>query len=186
MKKSLAALFLLLAFVSAAGAQSSCESLAKLTLPQTKILTAEVVPAVAFKMPGELPPWVPGGAALFKALPAFCRVTVQAAPSADSDIRIEVWLPAENWNGKFQAEGNGGFAGYIDYVGLAAAIFGGYAGGSTDTGHSAEGTDASWALGHPEKVTDFGYRAIHLMTVVAKEVIRARFGQEPQYSYFLG
>src|SRR5215470_17328312 len=186
MKKLFVPFLLLCAFASAAHSQSSCESLAKLSLPQTKILGAEVVSAGAFKLPVELPPWMAGAAGIFKALPAFCRVTAQATPSPDSDIRIEVWLPAENWNGKFRGIGNGGFAGSIEYLSLAAAILGGYAGGNTNTGHFADGTNAAWALGHPEKVTDYGYRAIHLMTAIAKEVVRARFGNGPQFSYFLG
>ena len=190
MKMFLSAVLFLILFASSAQAQadppSTCESLAKLSLPQAKILGAETIPAGAFKWPGELPPWMASAAAMFKFLPAFCRVTAQAAPSADSDIRIEVWLPAEKWNGKFQGHGNGGFAGYIDYLHLATSILSSYASASTDTGHSLQGTDPTWALGHPEKLTDFGHRAIHVMTAVAKEVIRARFGNAPQYSYFLG
>jgi hypothetical protein len=186
-KKLLLVMFVLVVFAACARAQSaSCDSLSKLALPQAKVLAAETVPAGAFKLPTELPPWMAGAAAIFKFLPAFCRVMVQATPSADSDIRIEVWLPAENWNGKFQGHGNGGFAGDIGYVSLASSVISGYASASTDTGHSIQGTDPTWALGHPEKLTDFGYRAIHVMTVVAKEVIRARFSKDPQYSYFLG
>ena len=187
MKKSFVAFLLLAAFSSTSHAQSqSCESLSKLSLPQAKVLAAETVPAGEFKLPAALPPWLAGAEGIFKKLPSFCRVVVQATPSADSDVRIEVWLPAENWNGKFQAHGNGGFAGEIDYIGLAESIIGGYASANTNTGHFAAGTDASWALGHPEKVTDFGHRGVHVMTVVTKQVIRANFAKDPQYSYFLG
>ena len=108
--------------------------------------------------------WMGSDAALYKALPAFCRVAIESQPSADSDIKIEVWLPVGDWNGKFQGRGNGGFAGEIDYHALAVAVHEGYATAGTDTGHAASGTDARWALGHPEKITDFGYRAIHEMT----------------------
>jgi len=189
MKRLVTPLLAILLFAVSAQAQTSapCESLAKLTLPQVKVFAAETVPAGAFKLPVELPQWMAGAAGIFKSLPAFCRVSIVAAPSADSEIRIEVWLPAENWNGKLQAHGNGGFAGDIDYVHLATSILGGYASASTNTGHDATiPTDASWALGHPEKLTDFGHRAIHVMTVLAKEVISARFGKAPRYSYFLG
>src|SRR5262249_10651754 len=137
-----------------------CETLSTLSIAQTKVLGAETVPAGAFKLPVELPPWMAGVAGIFKTLPTFCRVILKATPSADSDIRIEVWLPVhlEDWNGKLQAYGNGGFAGMIDYPNLAAAVLGGYAAANTDTGHSAaDATNASWALGHPEKITDFGY-----------------------------
>jgi feruloyl esterase len=187
MRKFLAVYCLSFFCVAIARAQTpSCESLSKHSLPQAKVLAAETIPAGQFKLPEALPPWLAEAEGIFKSLPSFCRVVVQAAPSADSDVRIEIWLPGANWNGKFQAHGNGGFAGQFDYIGLATAILGGYASANTNTGHSAVGTDASWALGHPEKVTDFAYRGVHVMTVVAKEVIRANFGKNPRYSYFLG
>ncbi|HEX4646521.1 MAG TPA: tannase/feruloyl esterase family alpha/beta hydrolase, partial [Verrucomicrobiae bacterium] len=85
-----------------------------------------------------------------------------------------------------QAHGNGGFAGDINYLHLATSILAGYSSASTDTGHTGMPTDAGWALGHSEKVADFGYRAVHVMTAIAKQVIHARFGSDPQYSYFLG
>ncbi len=108
------------------------------------------------------------------------------APSADSDIRFEVWLPASGWNHKFQGIGNGGFAGSISYAtgGLASAVTRGYAAASTDTGHSGSGESATWALGHPEKIVDFGHRAIHRMTVDAKAIVSAYYGEVPRRSYF--
>src|SRR6185436_323215 len=92
-------------------------------------------------------------------LPAFCRVAATLKPSSDSDIKIEVWLPASDWNGKLQAVGNGGWAGVVSYSALGNALRRGYATASTDTGHSGNGGDGSFALEHPEKVVDFGYRA---------------------------
>ena len=89
--------------------------------------------------------------------------------SARRMVKFEVWLPGANWNGKFHGIGNGGFAGSISYGGLAGALARGYATASTDTGHS--GGDASWALGHPEKIVDYGHRAIHEMTVAAKRIV---------------
>ena len=105
-------------------------------------------------------------------------------PSNDSEIHFEVWLPAEGWNGRFRGTGNGGFAGSLNYGEMAAAIRDGYATASTDTGHRADGIDADWALGHPEKITDFGYRAIHEMTVKAKSVIGAFYGEAAKHAYF--
>jgi len=115
---------------------------------------------------------------------AYCRVTASLTPSADSDIKIEVWMPGDGWNGKFQGRGNGGFAGEIDFRALAAALRLGYATAGTNTGHAAGGTDASWALGHPERVTDFGYRGIHAMTQTAKAAIKAFYGSDARHSYF--
>jgi hypothetical protein len=124
--------------------------------------------------------------ALYKSLPAFCRVVAEAKPTADSDIKLEVWLPVSGWNGKLQGIGNGGFAGLIDYVQLSVAMSKGYAATATDAGHTGSPIDATWALGHPEKVVDFGHRGIHEMTQVAKEAVRGFYGKSPQRSYFAG
>jgi len=162
----------------------ACERLGQLELAGAKILSAQTIAAGAFAPPPNLAPWLSGDASFYKTLPAFCRVVVDAAPSADSSIKIEVWMPVDGWNGKFRGEGNGGFAGEIGYIGMARALAGGYATAGTDTGHVGGGTDASWALGHPEKVTDFGYRAIHEMTRVAKAAIKGSYGSGPRHSYF--
>ena len=160
-------------------AAASCESLATLALPNATITSAQPVDAGAFRPPNQT--GTPRG---FAALPAFCRVAATLAPSSDSDIKIEVWLPASNWNGKFQAVGNGAFNGTIAYPALATALARGYAAASTDTGHV--GGSASFALGHPEKVIDFGYRAVHEMTVSAKAIVAAHYGAGPRFSYWSG
>src|SRR5437879_3509449 len=121
-----------------------------------------------------------------QAAAAFCRVVADARPSADSNIKIEVWMPVSGWNGRFRGQGNGGFAGEIGYQSLGVAAGQGYAAAGTDTGHSGSGLDARWALGHPEKVIDFGYRAVHEMTQVAKAAINAFYGKSPAHSYFAG
>lgn len=83
-------------------------------------------------------------------------------PTADSDIKFEVWLPPESaWNGKYGAIGNGGFAGSMILPSMASRLKEGYAVSGTDTGHTGGPLDAAWALGHPEKIADFGWRAIH-------------------------
>jgi len=160
-------------------AAASCESLATLALPNTTITSAQLVDAGAFRPPNQT--GTPRG---FATLPAFCRVAATLAPSSDSDIKIEVWLPASNWNGKFQAVGNGAFNGNIAYPALATALARGYAAASTDTGHV--GGSASFALGHPEKVIDFGYRAVHEMTVSGKAIVAAHYGTGPRFSYWSG
>jgi hypothetical protein len=167
-----------------APAPQSCEQLAQLALPDTKITSAQTVAAGAFAPPANTTPWLVGDPNLYKGLPPFCRVTAVAKPTPDSDIKIEVWMPSSGWNGKFRGQGNGGFAGEIDYRVLALAVAQGYASAATDTGHAANGGDASWALGHPEKIIDFAYRAIHQMTVVGKATVKAFYGDAPQHSYF--
>jgi feruloyl esterase len=165
-----------LAAAGTAAMAADCAGLAKARLPYTEITVAEEVAAGPFKPPV-------GGAV--GRLPAFCRVAGTIRPASDSDIRFEAWMPVSGWNGKFQGIGNGGFAGTISYGGLADAVRNGYAAASTDTGHQSNiGTDASWALGHPEKVVDFGHRAIHEMTVKGKALAEAYYGQKPKRSYF--
>ena len=93
-------------------------------------------------------------------------------------------MPASGWNGKFQAVGNGGWAGTIGYPAMAQALARGYATTSTDTGHSTPG--ASFAFGHPEKLIDYAYRSEHEMTVKAKAIINAFYGNAPTRSYFNG
>jgi feruloyl esterase len=162
--------------LTAPAAAATCDDLAKLALPNTTIQAAQ--PQLA----GSFTP--PEGKA-FENMPAFCRVVGVLAPSKDSNIQFEVWLPASGWNQKFQGVGNGGFAGTINFSQLADALKHGYATASTDTGHhSREGIDGSWALGHPEKIADFGYRAMHETAVTAKAIIHAYYGSAPQHSYF--
>ena len=159
---------------------ATCESLAALKLRDTTITLAQPVDAGAFVPPEGF--GVP--AALTKNLPAFCRVTATIKPAKDSDIKMEVWMPLAGWNGKYRGEGNGGFAGSVYYPGLAAALSAGYASAGTDTGHSGSPINASWALGHPDKIVDFGWRAIHEMTLKAKSIIQAFYGSAPKKSYF--
>jgi tannase/feruloyl esterase len=172
---------LLVAFSAAQAQTSACEKLSSLPLKDAQITSAEAVVAGRTSSPEDVPPAM---AAQFKSLPEFCRVRVEAHPSPDSDIKIEVWMPASGWNGKFQAQGNGGFAGQIDYPGMATALSHGYATAGTDTGHSGSAVDARWALGHPEKIADFGYRAIHVMTDIAKQTITTFYQSKPNHSYF--
>ena len=167
---------------SAQAAAAPCESLTGLKLAATAISAAQVVAPGAF-----LPPaGAPNAGATYRNLPEFCRVQGVIQPSPDSHIEFEVWLPLAGWNRKYEGAGNGGFAGSINYAALAGAVASGYAGSSTDTGHEGAATDATWALAHPEKRLDFGYRAIHETAEKSKAVIRAFYGVDPQHSYFSG
>ena len=160
---------------------AACERLAKsLSLPNTTVTAAQVVSAGTFTPPGV------GAAARqeLATLPAFCRVALTIAPSADSDIKSEVWLPMSGWNGKFLQVGNGAWGGSIQYGALGDALRRGYAAASTDTGHT--GADASFAVGHPEKLIDFGYRSVHETAMLGKGTVVALYGASPRVSYFNG
>ncbi len=154
---------------------ANCEGLSSAKLKNARITVAESVPEGKFT-----PPY---GNAIDK-LPAFCRVAGLLTPTSDSYIHFEVWLPSAGWNDKFLGVGNGGFAGSIDYNSMANDLKRGYATAATDTGHEADGVDASWAFKHPEKVIDFGYRAVHETAELAKSIIESFYTHAPQHSYF--
>jgi feruloyl esterase len=165
----------LLLLASLPAPAATCESMAALSLPHTIITDAHSYAAGEFlQQNGQ------------RNLPAFCRVQGVVKPVEDSEIPFEVWLPAARWNGKFRGVGNGGFAGSISQGELAAAVKAGYAAAGTDTGHHASGTDATWALGHPQKVIDFGWRAIHETAEKGKAITAAFYGEAPRRSYFNG
>ena len=132
-----------------AGAQTPCERLATMTIAGGRITGADLVQG-------------------------HCRVAATLTPTSDSHIEMETRMPVEGWNGKFLGVGNGGWAGSISTGAMLAALQEGYATASTDTGHkSSEMPGGSFAVGHPEKLADYGYRAVHLMTVTAKAIVTA-------------
>jgi feruloyl esterase len=154
---------------------ADCSALAALALPGASVTGADVVTSLT-------------GPRGIVQLPApACRILVTARPSADSDVRIAVVIPEGSaWNGKFVQVGNGGFAGQIPWGTMALGLSRGYAVAGTDDGHQdTDGTSAKWALGHPEKVTDFGWRAVKVTTDVANAVLAAH-GPAPAKRYFVG
>lgn len=158
----------------------SCEQLSGVKLEHGLVTGAHSVPAGSpVTLPGDPIP---------AANSDYCRIEVTSRPSADSDIRIEVWIPAgAAWNGKFEQVGNGGFAGAVPYRLMSYVMSLGYAVAGTDDGHqSNEMTDARWALNHPEKIKDFGWRAIHDTAVDAKVLLRRVAAHAPAKSYFFG
>jgi hypothetical protein len=117
----------------------------------------------------------------------FCRVRGILSPSADSNIIFEVWLPpASAWNGRYEGIGNGGFAGSLIYPAMSNALQAGFAVSATDTGHSGSASQSRWALGHPEKIEDLGWRSIHETSLVSKAIAEAYYGKPPARSYFNG
>jgi feruloyl esterase len=121
-------------------------------------------------------------------VPARCIVTAIARPTRDSEIKLEVWLPSENWNGKYMQVGNGGWAGSIPISSLANTIQRGYAVAGTNGGHDTGHPNgpAGWAIGHPEKLIDFGHRALHETRTHAGAIIQAFYGKEAARNYFVG
>jgi acetyl esterase/lipase len=163
-------------------AATACADLSRLRFPNTTITGARTV-AGTF-VPPQPQPSSPEFFAAYDQLPPFCRVEATLTPSRDSHIDVEVWLPQSHWNGRFLGVGNGGLGGSIPYFRLGESVNAGYAVAATDTGHKGGPRDAAWANGHPEKQTDFDYRAIHETAVLAKALIRAFYGKPQEHAYF--
>jgi feruloyl esterase len=156
----------------------SCDKIAQQALPQARITSAVAVKAGPFTPPGA------AAGARPVDLPAHCRIAATLAPSSDSDIKMELWLPLEKWNGKFMMVGNGGWNGALPLPAMTEPLRRGYAVAGTDTGH--EGGRGTFAFGHPEKLTDFAQRAVHETVVKGKALTTAFYGGQPRYSYWNG
>lgn len=162
-------------------AAQDCTGLQKLPLAGARVTAVEAVAAGALSVKGSPADNAAQLQAALSRLPAFCRVMVTAKPGKDSDIKIEVWLPA-GWNGRLQAVGDGGLAGFIPYALMAQAMAEGYATTGTDTGHV--GATADFMPAYPDKLLDFAYRSTHEMAVAAKAVIAGYYGKPPAWSYY--
>ena len=173
------------AALASAVSAANCTALTGFTLENARIASAEFVPAGAFQAPASAGPNANNDQA---AIPAHCRVKMVFTPTAKSNINAELWLPASEWNGRFLAVGNGGWAGAIQgYNDMRVALRRGYATAGTDTGHTqADGANGMFALGNEEKLVDFAYRAIHELADKSKALIAQAYGQEAEYSYFKG
>jgi hypothetical protein len=163
----------------ASSSTSKCAGLKSLSLPFTEITSSTEVPADTFTDPTSKP----SSATVH---PAFCRVQGILKPTSDSSIRFEVWMPSSDWNRRFEQIGNGGFAGLIRYGFMLPELRRGFAIAATDDGHVEVKGNENWATNQPEKVIDYGYRAVHETSIHAKEIIDAYYGQTPSYSYFDG
>jgi len=171
-------------WVATANAQGACARLKSLKLSATTITQASVVAAGTFTL--HAPPF-PGAVASNFQLPAHCRVTGIIKPTADSEIHFEVWMPTSGWDERYRQVGNGGLAGNIPYAALVSALQRGAATAGTDDGHvSTQEFDGSWAIGHPEKLIDYGHRAVHRTALAAERIIAAYYGQPARHTYFTG
>ena len=159
----------------------SCGSLTGLSLPDTTISLAQVYPAGTV---------ITSGTNI--APVTLCRVVgninPSTNPSGDSNINFEVWLPTSNWTGRYEQVGNGGFAGSIQYTALRGAVGINNAAASTDDGSSipAGAAPGSFALGHPQRIDDYGYRAVHRTDLNAQLIVTAFYGTPPGHRYFNG
>lgn len=194
-------IFALVAIAGTPAMATPCTNLQSLPLEHATITSAADETTGVFTPPGSAP---------ITGLPAFCRVTATLTPASDSAIQVEIWLPETGWNGRFLGTGGGGFQGAITYTELASGIQAGFAAANTDLGTGSSGCNplfcgsdgnqnnpfavafgdpanpSTGLFGHPERIKDFGYRAIHLMTVRGKEIAKVFYQQSARRSYFAG
>jgi feruloyl esterase len=164
----------------ASAAGIACDAVAtQLKLTHATVTLAQPVAAGAFTPPGGRG----RGGAQFATLGAFCRVAATLKPTPQSEIKMEVWLPSNGWNGRLQVVGNGAFAGTINYPAMATALAAGYAAASTDTGHTGPSGNT---FVNEDVLTDFAHRAVHETTVAAKKIIDLVYGEAPEWAIFNG
>jgi feruloyl esterase len=181
---ALVAAILPIVCISATPAQTgpavACGGLVDQRLPNTTITAAQTITNGSFTPPGSTN--------AITNLPPFCRVAGVIEPTSESHILFEVWLPLQNWNGRFAGVGNGGWAGTISFGALAEQIRRAHASASTNTGHeAAPGVNAArFAFEHPEQLIDFAYRAHHETTLKAKALVHAFYGKPSEHSYWIG
>jgi feruloyl esterase len=165
----------LLSAVGVSNAQTTNEAIQeikKINLPGVTITDIQDIPAGNYKPPvGKI----------INNFPAVLRVTCTSKPTTESNIRIEIWMPKENWNGRFLGTGTGGGAGYINYGSLIAGVMRGFATANTDLG-TFPGADN--AVGHSEVWADFGYRSTHEMTMVSKTILQVYYKKPAYHAYF--
>jgi feruloyl esterase len=119
-------------------------------------------------------------------VPEFCHIEGLIQP----EVRFHVSLPRA-WNGRLYMFGNGGFAGEsLSSPGRLqrrdAALSKGFAVVSTNTGHDAAREPLATFAVHPQKLSDYAYRAVHVSVLAAKSIARHYYGAAPNRSYFEG
>jgi len=167
-------------------AQNSCGALKNLKLDHGEIISAKWVEAGTIQLQLGFPPKA-------ESLPVkrHCEVAVVSRPTSDSVINFTLWLPPqEDWNGKYLQLGSGGWGGTIQTSELIGPLAQGYAVAETDDGHQNQDMIGSltptWAMGHPEKLIDFGYRALHETATQSKVTLQDYFNKPASRAYFKG
>lgn len=115
-------------------------------------------------------------------VPEVCRVNGIVAP----DIQFELRMPTKDWNGRFMHYGCGGACGVVYRPQLEEPLARGYAVVSSDMGHTGAPNNWLFMYANLQAVIDFSYRATHVVTLAAKQVVAAYYGTPAKYSYFMG
>ena len=182
-------LFALAGPAQAADAADRCAALKAFAWPHLKIEEARLLPAGPADSPADAPPGT--------RLPEHCLLRAVISPRTSSfgqrlGVGFELRLPSD-WNGRFAFEGGGGLDGvqhpaYGTMFGSIRppALVRGFAVVSSDGGHrGASMLDARFALDQQARI-DYAYGAVDKVTLLAKALIQAFYGREPDRSYFIG
>ena len=154
----------LAAYATSRGTENALKkALAQLPEAPTSILQAQIVPA-------------------HDGVPEVCQVNGIVAPS----IQFELRMPTAAWNGRFMHYGCGGACGIVYRPQLEEPLARGYAVVSSDMGHSGAPNNWVFAYGNLQALIDFSFRATHVVTLAAKEVVKAGYGVPAKYSYMYG
>lgn len=117
--------------------------------------------------------------------PEYCAVKGYIQPT----IEFELKLPTATWQGRYLQFGCAGVCGFISattFPACRADLGGDFAIAATNDGHNATPTDAMWAGMSEQSRIDFGYRAVHVVSIASKAIQTAYYGQAPKRSYFVG
>jgi feruloyl esterase len=157
-----------------------CRDLIGLTLGHAKVKSAEPIDDGVFRVTN-----TNRAPTTYDGLPAFCRVQGVSTPVAGSEIGFEVWLPkAKDWTRRLHMVGNGAYSSRIYYAQMVARIRAGDVAVATDTGH--QGSELTFAVGHPERIVDFAHRAVHESLLASKDLTKVYYATSPAFSYFSG
>jgi feruloyl esterase len=159
---------------------TSCRDLVSAALPNVTISSATEETG-SFESPAD------GLGNTTKVTVPFCRVVGIAKSEAASRIGFELWLPPpDKWNGRMLASGDLGHSGALIYPSLNDALTRGFAALGDDLGHQSNAFAMDWAVGHPERIKDWGHRGSHFSAIAGKAIIAAYYGNGPSHSYFTG
>ncbi|MDO4231245.1 MAG: tannase/feruloyl esterase family alpha/beta hydrolase [Lautropia sp.] len=116
---------------------------------------------------------------------SMCMITGVISPQ----VRFIVRLPVKDWSQRYLQTGCGGLCGRLGiHSPQRDCQFeqdGTLAMASTNMGHEG-GSGGIWGASDMQLRVDFGYRAVHVTALIAKELMQVYYGRKPAFSYFSG
>jgi len=115
------------------------------------------------------PGWIAGGRAA-----GYVRVAGVLRPTSDSEIRFEVWMPEQGWNGAFlvwqrRVRRSIGYGQFVAYIKRGSRL-------PDRTRAIRAKLKMRAGLRHPERIKDFG-GGVHLTAEHGKQIVAAYYGK---------